>query len=63
MSTPRRPTQTGKGGPPLELAAKPDHNRHRVLNDGKPDRHIVALVQLLARLAAEEDSRNERHDR
>ena len=63
MSNPREPSQTGKGSPPLELPVRPVHNRRHVLNGGKPDQHVVALVQLLARLAAKEDFRNEHDDR
>jgi hypothetical protein len=47
----------------LEPAAQRSHNRRGAHDDGKPDRRIVALVRLLARLAAEEDFRREHDER
>ena len=63
MSTTRTPSQsTGRDGR-LKPGARQGHNGQRVREGDKPDRRIVALVKLLARLAAEKDFCDEPHER
>ena len=63
MSGPRTQTQSGHRGGNLEPAAQQGNNGPRVPDGDKPDRRIVALVKLLARLAAEQDFRDEPNER
>lgn len=63
MSTPRTPSRgTGRNGR-LKPTARQGHNGQRVPEADKPDRRIVALVKLIARLAAEKDFHDEPHER
>lgn len=59
MSTPRTPSRSTKHSPGLEPTGQQGHNGRRAQGADKPDRRIVALVKLLARLAAEQDFRDE----
>ena len=63
MSGDRTPTQSGCRGGNLEPTAQQGNNGRCVPDGDKPDRRIVALVKLLARLAAEQDFRDEPHER
>jgi hypothetical protein len=63
MTTTRRPSDTSEHSSRLELTVKQGHTCRRTLDGGKFDRNVVALVKLLARLAAEEDFRDEPHRR
>ena len=63
MSTTRTPSQNTKRAPRLELSSQQSHNGKRAREGDKPDQRIVALVKLLARLAAEEDFRDDPHER
>lgn len=47
----------------LEPTAQQGHNGRHAHDSGKPDRRIVALVKLFARFAAEEDFRDDPHER
>jgi len=47
----------------LKPAPQKGHNGQCVPDGDKPDRRIVALVKLIARLAAEQDFRDEPHER
>ncbi len=63
MSGSRTQTQNGHRGANLEPAAQQGNNGRRVSDGDKPDRRIVALVKLLARLAAEQDFQDEPNER
>lgn len=63
MSGTRTPSRGGCRGGNLEPAAQQGNNGRRVSDGDKPDRRIVALVRLLARLAAEQDFRDEPNER
>jgi hypothetical protein len=61
MSTSRTRSQgTGRNGR-LKPTARQGHNEQRATEGDKPDRRIVALVKLIARLAAEKDFHDEPH--
>ena len=63
MSSTRTSSQSECRGGNLAPAAKQGNNRRRLSDGDKPDRRIVALVKLLARLAAEQDFRDEPNER
>jgi len=63
MKTNRTPSQSTKRTARLEPAANQSHNGPRAHKGDKPDRRIVALVKLLARLAAERDFRDDPYER
>lgn len=63
MSAPRTPSRSTKRVPGLEPTGQQGHNGKRTQGADKPDRRIVALVKLLARLAAEQDFRDEPNER
>ena len=63
MNVTRRPSQSTTCVPRLESAGQQGHNGKRTDEADKPDRRIVALVKLLARLAAEKDFRDEPNER
>jgi hypothetical protein len=63
MSAPRTPSRSTRHVPELEPTAQQGHNGKRTQGADKPDRRIVAIVKLLARLAAEQDFLEEPNER
>lgn len=63
MSAPRKPSDSTRHVPKLEPTGQQGHNGKRTQGADKPDRRIVAIVKLLARLAAEQDFLDEPNER
>jgi hypothetical protein len=63
MSRTSKPPADSAETPRLERTARRGHNGRAACKGDKPDHRIVALVRLIARLAAEDDFRNEPDER
>jgi hypothetical protein len=63
MSTTRKPSKNAKKAQRREPTPPKAPSERRVCSGDKADRRIVALVRLLARLAAEQDFRDDQHER